>query len=116
MRLAVAKLVGAFSALLVLAVAIYLSHADLWVGIWMLLFIFVALPFLILSWIDLAAELRRIEHPSRVQQLAGVLFGIPQALFGLLALLCGGAIIAWVLYKEARSSERRKVAHLSNNA
>ena len=56
------------------------------------------LPLTILLWIDLGRELRTLPGKNRGSRAAGLLMGIPQALFGVLCLAVGLAIICWVLY------------------
>lgn len=52
----------------------------------------------ILYWMDLGRVLREVERPTPRQRVLGILFGIPQAVFGLTCVVCGCAIIIWVLY------------------
>lgn len=65
---------------------------------WFALGIPIGLLFSILYWFDLGRELRQAPNGSRGQRIVGLLMGLPQALFGLVCLLCGVVIIAWVLY------------------
>ena len=52
----------------------------------------------ILYCFDFASELRATESPTKFQKFMLVLLSIPQAIFGLLALLIGLAIAVWVIY------------------
>jgi hypothetical protein len=52
----------------------------------------------ILYWFDLGQELRAKPLANRALRIAGLLMGVPQALFGLLCLVAGLAIVGWVLY------------------
>jgi hypothetical protein len=56
------------------------------------------LPIVILLWFDLGRELRASSSTSRLTRLAGVLMGVPQALFGAVCAAAGIAIVYWVLY------------------
>jgi hypothetical protein len=58
----------------------------------------VALPLVILLWFDLGRELRTSPSSGRVGRIAGLLMGVPQALFGLVCATAGIAIVCWVLY------------------
>lgn len=84
--------------LLVLAGAIGSTTHEGWLTAWFLLFIFVGLPFLILAWIDLGSTLRSLDNPSPPQRVLGILFGAPQAVFGITSVFIGLSIVGWVLY------------------
>lgn len=83
---------GLSFAVLVLSVA--LLRVDGWFG--------VGIPFgLILSilyWFDFGRELRSKPPENIWLRRLGLLMGVPQALFGLLCLGSGVAIICWVIY------------------
>jgi uncharacterized membrane protein len=81
-------------ALALLVASCLLLAVDGWFG----LGIVVGLPLTILLWIDLGRELRTAPGQNRGSRAAGLLMGIPQALFGVLCLGVGVAIICWVLY------------------
>jgi hypothetical protein len=85
------KLAG--SALLLGACALLLRFSG-WFGIGVL----VGLVLVPLYWIDLGRALRSpaVGHPGL--RLLGLVMGVPQALFGLLAALIGLSIMCWVLY------------------
>ncbi len=84
---------------LVLSLALLvLSFPLLIVNGWFGLGIPVGLVLSILYWFDLAQELRSTPNPSRVVRAAGLLMGVPQAIFGFLCALIGMGIVAWVLY------------------
>jgi protein-S-isoprenylcysteine O-methyltransferase Ste14 len=98
MKTSIAKFGLAILFLCIFAWFISLTNSDGWLTLWFILFIFVGLPVLILAWIDLGRTLREIEEPSLVTTILGVVFGVPQALFGIAAIICGLAIVVWVLY------------------
>ena len=52
----------------------------------------------ILLGMDLGRKLRALRSPSALQRVAGILLGVPQALFGLLSIALGASIGCWVLY------------------
>ncbi len=58
----------------------------------------IALPVVILLWFDLGRELRTSPSTRRLNRLAGILMGVPQALFGAVCAAAGIAIMCWVLY------------------
>ena len=60
--------------------------------------IVVALPLVIVLWFDLGRELRTAPNASRIGRIAGLLMGVPQALFGLVCAVAGIAIVCWVIY------------------
>lgn len=95
---AIWRLVGALIALLTLILATRFSQSQDWKGIWMILFIFVATPLFIVSLFDTGAALRGIKNPSFLTKGFGLLLGVPQALFALLAAGIGLSIVGWVLY------------------
>jgi len=84
------------TAFVALIVAVAFSQTPNWVGVWLLLLLFVALPVLVLTWVDLGRVLRNA--PSRTLFVLGVIVGLPQALLGLVAFGIGAAIVVWVLY------------------
>lgn len=98
MRSAATKLVLVILFLGVLAGFIVQTTSDLWLTVWFILFIFAGVPLLILAWVDLGRALRISPDVPRLFFVPAVIFGIPQALFGMLAFVSGISIIAWVLY------------------
>jgi hypothetical protein len=82
------------AAVVILVASILLLRVDGWFGLGAV----VALPLFILYWFDLGRELRAFASPSRFQRVAGLLMGVPQALFGMLCLVSGISIVIWVLY------------------
>jgi hypothetical protein len=52
----------------------------------------------ILYWFDLAWKIRNAPSPTRALRIMGVLMGVPQALFGLLCVSIGLAVVIWVIY------------------
>jgi ABC-type phosphate transport system permease subunit len=85
------KLIVAFT---IFAASIPLLRVNGWFG-----FSFViALPLTILWWFDLCRELRNSDSASSFRRAVGLLMGLPQAIFGLLSLVIGISIIAWVIY------------------
>lgn len=81
-------------AIVLLIVSFPLLRFDGWFG----LGIPVGLLVSILYWFDLGRELRQAPFKNRCQRRLGVMMGVPQALFGILSMFCGLAIILWVLY------------------
>ena len=67
-----------------------------WDG-WFVTFL-VAFLLSVLYGLDLGHELRQAKNPNLLQRLAGVVFGVPQALLGLVYIVTDGAIVIWVLY------------------
>lgn len=98
MKAAITKLLAIVAFLALLAGAIGSTTHEGWLTAWFLLFIFVGLPVLIVAWIDLGSELRRLENPTLFQKVLGVLFGVPQAVLGVTSVLIGLSIVGWVLY------------------
>ena len=98
MKRSIIKLLSSIVLIIVLGAVISNTDNESWLTAWFILLIFVGLPILILSWIDLGHKLREIEKPSFVVRVLGVLFGIPQALLGLVSFGIGVSIIGWVLY------------------
>ena len=78
---------------LLLVGSVLLLRVDGWFGLGFV----VGLPLVILYWFDLGRELRS-SPASRWQRLAGLLMGVPQALFGMVCAAAGIAIVCWVLY------------------
>ena len=58
----------------------------------------VGLIFAIVLWFDVGAQLREADPGRRGLRALGVLMGVPQALFGLVCVVVGLAIVAWVIY------------------
>lgn len=84
---------------LLLSIAVFvLSFPLVILNGWFGLGIPVGLVLSILYWFDLAQELRDTPNPSRRVRLASILMGVPQALFGLLCVCIGLAIVGWVVY------------------
>lgn len=82
------------TAIVVLVASVLLLRVDGWFGLGAV----VALPLSVLYWFDLGRELRASASANRFQRVAGLLMGVPQALFGLLCLVSGISIVVWVLY------------------
>lgn len=80
--------------LLIFVASFPLLRVNGWFG----LGIPVGLILSILYWFDLGRELRKAPPENRRQRILGFLMGVPQALFGLVCLLSGVAIVVWVLY------------------
>ena len=74
--------------------SVLLLRVDGWFGVGFVL----ALPLIILYWFDLGRELRASQSSSRWHRAAGLIMGLPQALFGIACAAIGIAIICWVLY------------------
>lgn len=79
---------------LVLVGSVLLLRINGWLGVGFV----VALPIVILLWFDLGRELRTSPSAGRVGRVAGLLMGVPQALFGVVCAAAGVAIVCWVLY------------------
>ncbi len=47
---------------------------------------------------DLGRQLRAVDSPNLPQRVLGVVFGLPQAAFGIISICIGLALICWVLY------------------
>jgi hypothetical protein len=77
-----------------LACSILLLRVNGWFGVG----IPIGLVLSILYWFDYGRELRARPPKSRALRIVGFLMGVPQALFGLLCMAAGIAIIVWVLY------------------
>ena len=84
--------------LVILSFFISVSETDLWLSIFIGVFIFIGIPVLILTWIEFGDYLRTKENASLLVRTIGFIFGVPQALFGLISLGIGLAIVLWVLY------------------
>lgn len=82
----------------ILCIAISSTNEEDWLTAWFILLIFMALPLMILTWVELGRAMRDSPAASRPLRILGILFGLPQALFGLLALIAGVAIIIWIIY------------------
>ncbi|WP_148282970.1 hypothetical protein [Pseudogulbenkiania sp. NH8B] len=98
MKQALVKFLMSVSVFAALCAAISRTSNDGWLTAWLLLLIFVALPIAILAWIDLGRKLRNSPTNSPVLFVVGIVFGLPQALFGSVAVLAGLTIVGWVLY------------------
>ncbi len=92
------KFVLSVAAIVALCFAIAYTNHEAWLTGWFLLLFFGALPMFMLAWVEMGRSLRGYSPRSRSTYILGALFGVPQAFFGLLALVSGVAIIAWVLY------------------
>lgn len=86
------------AAFFALCVAIALTRSSGWLTAWILILTFIALPVLILTWIEMGSALRNAPSSSSALYILGLLFGLPQAFFGLLAFGVGGTIMGWVIY------------------
>ena len=82
------------ASLTVLIGSVLLLRVNGWFGLGFV----VALPLSILYWLDYGTELRQISRPSRARRLLAFVVGVPQVLFGLVSLVSGVSIVAWVLY------------------
>ena len=98
MRASILKFLGSILLFFALISAIGNTNNEPWVTVWPLLLFFVATPFFFLSCFDLGKALRNLENPTPGTKILGFLFGLPQAMFGLISVLFGLAIIGWVLY------------------
>jgi uncharacterized membrane protein YwaF len=100
MRHSVIKFGAVVAALAVLAAAIARTpqRDESLLTVLFLIFIFLGIPLLILTWVDLGHSLRSVSHPSRAVYILGVIFAVPQVLFATVAILCGVTLLCWVLY------------------
>jgi len=55
-------------------------------------------PLLVLRWFDLSRGVRDLPTSSKALRAVGILFGLPQALFGLVSIAIGAGLTAWVVY------------------
>lgn len=98
MRTSLLKFLASILFLYGLASAIYNTRDETWLTVWLSLFAFVAIPFFVLTWIGLGKALRNQENPSLFIKTTGILFGVPQTIFGLLSIAIGVTLIGWILY------------------
>jgi len=63
---------------------------------WLLLIL--AVPLIFLYLMDYSRELRRAPNPSGIVRVFALLMSLPEAIFGLLTIAFGVAMILWVLY------------------
>lgn len=77
--------------------AMVITHSDTWLTVYALSLVFIAVPVLILCWIDLGRSFR-VPTASRAVFLLGVILGVPQALLGAICVVAGVSIVGWVLY------------------
>ena len=80
------------------AIRVTVSTSDGWLTLWFILFVFVGIPLLLLTWVDLGRALRRLPDPSPVVYLLMLLFAVPQVALALVAIVCGATLFGWVLY------------------
>lgn len=95
---ALIKLLVVLSLLVVLAGAMASTDHDGWLTAWFILFIFVGIPIFILAWVDLGRAVRSVRNPSVSLRMLGIIFGVPQALLGTIAIALGVSVVGWVLY------------------
>jgi hypothetical protein len=93
MRSTALKLLAAFALIPIAVLGLRFTSNDLFFFVFLVGFVLT-----IMFWLDLGRLLRQLETPSPWQRVLGVLFGIPQALLGLVCVVFGGAIVVWVLY------------------
>ena len=98
MRSALLRLAAVAFFLFCLGWFISLTNSDGWLTLWFVLFIFVGLPIFFMSWIDVGKSMRETDNPSRLIATLGMLFGVPQALLGLVSIALGAAMVVWVVY------------------
>ncbi len=65
---------------------------------WFYLPIILSLPAIVLYWMDFGREVRSACNLGPYARAVGIAFGVPQALFGILAVVLGLGLVAWVLY------------------
>lgn len=68
-----------------------------WSGYFFVPFL-LALPLVVLYWLDLGQALRNDGVGSRLRRMVGIVMGVPQALLGLCCVLAGIAILVWQVY------------------
>lgn len=75
-----------------------LTRSDAWLTAEAISLIFLAMPLLILTWIELGRSLRAASPSARARRLVGLAFGVPQAMLGLTSAAAGLSLVGWVLY------------------
>ena len=93
MRSTALKLFAAFSLMPIGVLGLRFTSNEIFFVVFLVGFILS-----IMFWLDMGRLLRQLEHPSPWQRVLGAMFGIPQALLGLVCVAFGSAIVAWVLY------------------
>lgn len=99
MRKSLAQLTLWVGAYIVFALILYPINAA-----WMVLGLIIV-PAIFLTWVDLARALRKVPPGTRSARFLGVIFGIPQALFGLASLLAGILIIVAFFFMPTKNGE-----------
>lgn len=97
-RIAGLKVSAVLVTLILLGHAIAFTDHEGWLTAWFVGFIFLGIPLLILTAGDLAYACRTAPSRSPMLSAAAFILGVPQALFALLTVAIGLAIIVWVLY------------------
>ena len=98
MKKSIIRFSSSLGFLVALAGVISITDQEGWLSAWLILFIFVGIPVLILSWIDLGRSLRSIKKPTIFINILSIIFGVPQALFGMISIIIGVSLVIWVLY------------------
>lgn len=93
LKTATLKFSASFAAMAASVLCLRFTHMDLFFFVFMAAFVVS-----ILYWMELGQELRDLPDPSGWQWILGLLFGVPQALFGLVCIASGLAMVGWVLY------------------
>jgi hypothetical protein len=95
---ALKKLAGAIGFIVALVALIAVSSDDTMLTVLPLLLIFLGLPVVVLCGIEAGRTLRALPDVPASWKAIGILLSIPQAIFGLISVLLGLAIILWVAY------------------
>jgi hypothetical protein len=93
MRPTAIKLLVCLAAVPLAVVLTWLTGSGYFLMMWL-----IAFPLLVLYLMDYSRELRSAPNPSWTVRVLALLMSVPQALFGLLTLTFGVAMILWVLY------------------
>ena len=100
MKRSLIKLTSVVLGLGVLSAAISMTDAreEGWLTAFFLLFIFVGIPLLILTWVDFGRHLRAAKNPTALVKTLAFIFTVPQVLFAIFAIICGITLTGWVTY------------------
>lgn len=99
MKWSIIKLTLSLALIAGLVLAIGASTKDgAWKPVWEISLILVAFPIFIMTWFDFSEAVRQLDSPHIAIKIFAILFGIPQALFGLISIGIGVSLIVWVIY------------------
>ena len=97
-KIAGTKVGAVLVTLVLLGHAIGFTEEEGWLTAWLIGFIFVGIPLLIVTIGDFAYACRMNPSNPRLLTIIGFILGVPQALFAILTILIGLMIAGWVLY------------------